>query len=61
MKRASKEMVLLPQKEKKRNEKYSEELVLEGYVSSCVPLVIEHFGRWAQKQRIFCSICHNSQ
>ena len=25
--------------------KYSEELVPGGYVSRCVPLVIEHFGR----------------
>ena len=29
--------------------KYSEELVPGGYVSRCVPLVIEHFGRWGTK------------
>ena len=33
--------------------KYSEELVSGGYVSRCVPLVIEHFGRWGTKAEKF--------
>ena len=33
--------------------KYSEELVSGGYVSRCVPLVIEHFGRWGTKAENF--------
>ena len=41
--------------------KYLEELVPGRYVSRCVPLVIEHFGRWGTKAENFCSICHNSQ
>ena len=40
---------MLPPREKKENEKYSEELVPGGYVSKCVSLVIEHFGRWDTK------------
>ena len=52
---------MLPRQEKKTNEKYSEELVPGGYVSRCVPLVIEHFGRWGTKAEYSCSICHNSQ
>ena len=36
---------MLPRQETKENKKYSEELVPGGYVSRCVPLVIEHFGR----------------
>ena len=48
-------------REEKKMKKYSEELVPGGYVSRCVPLVIEHFGRWGTKTENFCSICHNSQ
>ena len=33
--------------------KYSVELVPGGYVSRCVPLVIEHFGRWGTKAENF--------
>ena len=33
--------------------KYLEELVPGGYVSRCVPLVIEHFGRWGTKAENF--------
>ena len=48
-------------REEKKMKKYSEELVPRGYVSTCVPLVIEHLGGGAQRQRIFCNIFHNSQ
>ena len=37
-------------RQEKKMKKYSEELVPEGYVSRCVPLVIEHFGRWGTKE-----------
>ena len=40
-------------REEKKMKKYSEELVPETYVSRCVPLVIEHFGRWGTRQKIF--------
>ena len=33
--------------------KYSEEFVPGGYVSRCVPLVIEHFGSWGTKAENF--------
>ena len=48
-------------REEKKMKKYSEELVPGEYVSRCLPLVIEHFGRWGTKAGNFCSICHNSQ
>ena len=48
-------------REEKKMKKCSEELVSGGYVSRCIPLVIEHFGRWGTKAEYFCSICHNSQ
>ena len=38
-------------REEKKMKKYLEELV--PGVSRCVPLVIERFGRWGTKQRIF--------
>ena len=40
-------------REEKKMKKYSEELVPGGYVSRCVPLVIEHFGRWGMKAENF--------
>ena len=40
-------------REEKKMKKYSEELVPGGYVSRCVPLVIEHFGRWGTKAENF--------
>ena len=40
---------MLPQQEKKENEKYSEGLAPGGYVSRSVPFVIKHFGRWGTK------------
>ena len=40
-------------REEMKMKKYSEELVPEGYVSRCVPLVIEHFGRWDTKADYF--------
>ena len=40
--------------------KYSEELVPGGYVSRCVPLVIEHFGRWGTKQNILQHLSQQS-
>ena len=40
-------------REEKKIEKYSEELVPGGYVSRCVPLVIEHFWRWGTKAENF--------
>ena len=40
-------------REDKKMKKYSEELVPGGYVSRCVPLVIEHFGRWGTKAEKF--------
>ena len=42
-------------REENKIKKYSEELVLRGYVSRCVPLVIEHFGSGAQRQSIFAA------
>ena len=39
--------------EEKKMKKYSEELDPGGYVSRCVPLVIEHFGRWDTKAEYF--------
>ena len=40
-------------REEKKMKKYLEELVPGGYVSRCVPLVIEHFGRWGTKAENF--------
>ena len=40
-------------REEKKMKKYSKELVPGGYVSRCVPLVIEHFGRWGTKAENF--------
>ena len=42
----------LPREEKKMK-KCSEELVPAGYVPRCVPLVIEHYGRWGTKAENF--------
>ena len=54
IKRASKENGhAATTREEKKMKKYSGELVPGGYVSRCVPLVIEHFGRWGTKAENF--------
>ena len=40
-------------REEKKMKKYSEELVPGGYVSRCLPLVIEHFWEVGHKGREF--------
>ena len=40
-------------REEKKMKKYSEELVPGGYVSRCLSLLIEHFGRWGTKAENF--------
>ena len=49
IRKASKENGHAATTRKEKIKKWSEELVPGGYVSRCVPLVIEHFGRWGTK------------
>ena len=53
IRKASKENGHAAATRRKENEKYSEELVSGGYVSRCVPLVIENLGSGAQRQKFF--------
>ena len=51
-------------KRRKENENIQKSLFqVGGYLSRCIPLVIEHFWEVEHKlrQRIFCIISHNSQ
>ena len=47
--------------EKRKHSKYSTEILPEGYISECIPLVFEHFGRWGwEAQKFFVNISKSS-
>ena len=53
IRRASKENGHAAMTREEKKMKNIQELVPGGYVSRCVPLVIEHFGRWGTKAENF--------